>query len=409
MTESNTVHKTLVGVLGSGQIGYEPFDRRTWSGISHFVFTHLKENGALRRAFGVEVPRFSKYWLMLQNWNANGQLWRQQYYMSPDYRKRLTTVIKNRLQDEDFEHDFFVLGAMYDVPGLMHGQSRCFSYHDGNLAQSLKAPYSPRGLSARRIDEGLAFERKVYQGTDRIFAMSDYLRRSFVDDYNVPSERVSNVGAGINLEQIPEVVPAKRYDTKQILFIGADFERKGGQQLLNAFRHIHDSHPDATLHIVGPKRLVLSGEVSRGVKFYGFLDKTKPHHARTLRDLFEKCCLFALPSLYEPFGIAPLEAMAHQIPAVVSRGWALQEMVVPGLNGAYVEPGSVENLVDQFRVLLSDPDGLRRMGIEARRHVIERYTWPQVMRRIIHEIRQVQGNGNLGPDDITRHARRLDR
>jgi glycosyltransferase involved in cell wall biosynthesis len=323
--------------------------------------------------------------------------------MSRAYREGLTKVIKTRLRPDDLNHDFLALGAMYDVPGLVHGQSRCFSYHDGNLAQSLKSPYCPTGLSPKRIKEGLEFERRVYLGTNRIFAMSEYLRRSFVEDYGVPASRVSNIGAGINLDRVPEPLPDKRYDTKQLLFIGADFVRKGGRQLLEAFRHVHEIHPDATLHIVGPQHLNLPPGQSQGIEFYGFLDKTNPDDARTLRELFGKCCLFVLPSLYEPFGIAPLEAMAHQIPAVVSRGWALEEMVTPGISGAHVEPGAVEDLVERLKMLLADPDSLREMGAAAREHVLRRYTWTQVVARMMTEIRAVQENqfsiGELGPQE----------
>src|SRR5437773_8561431 len=82
MTDTDAIPKTLVGILGSGLIGYEPFDRRAWSGISYFVFTQLTQHSALHRAFGVEVPKFRKYWLMLRNWNRSREVWRQQYYMS---------------------------------------------------------------------------------------------------------------------------------------------------------------------------------------------------------------------------------------------------------------------------------------------------------------------------------------
>jgi len=310
--------------------------------------------------------------------------------MSRDYRRCLTAVIKQRLRADDFAHDFLTLGAMYDVPSVVDGRALCFSYHDGNLAQALKSPYCPRDLSTKRITEGLEFERHVYHGTHHLFAMSEYLRRSFIDDYGVSADRVSTIGAGINLDTVPVAQPDKHYDTKEILFVGSDFARKGGYELLRAFRCVQDKHKDAQLHVVGPKHVNASPEQSRGVHFYGFLDKNGESDRRTLEGLFSKCSLFVLPSLYEPFGIAPLEAMAHQIPAVVSRGWALEEMVMPGVTGMHVEPGSADDLAEQLDKLLSDPNSLERMGTAARTHVIERYTWPRVIERMIDGIHAVQ-------------------
>jgi glycosyltransferase involved in cell wall biosynthesis len=57
------------------------------------------------------------------------------------------------------------------------------------------------------------------------------------------------------------------------------------------------------------------------------------------RKFYERCSLFALPSLYEPFGIAPLEAMLNGIPAIVSGRWALKETVKAGVGRRKCRPG----------------------------------------------------------------------
>jgi starch synthase len=384
--------KTLVGVLGSGLIGYDPFDRKCWSGISYYLFTQLRERAALHRAYGVEVPRPLKDLLMLRNFNPNMDLWRKNYYMSSSYREALTREVGRHLLPTDLDHDVLQLGAMFDVPRLLDGRARCFSYHDGNLAQMLKAPNSPRRLSAKKVGEGLEFERRVYQGIDRIFTMSEYLRRSFIEDYGLPAARVCNIGAGINLDTIPGPNPLKRYDTQEVLFIGVDFPRKGGPQLLEAFRAVRETHPGATLHVVGPRTLDIPPALAAGVRYHGYLSKTDPRDAAELQKLFDRCSLFVMPSLYEPFGIAPLEAMVYQIPALVSRGWALEETVTPGLTGEHVEPGSVDHLVEKMRTLLSDPEALRRMGEAGRAYVLRQHTWPNVVDRMINEISSVQEN-----------------
>src|SRR4051812_22843896 len=95
---SGTFDKKLVGILGSGLIGYDPFDRKTWSGISYYVFSQLIEHSALHRAFGVEAPKLYKLCQMLRHWSPSGRVWRQHYYMSNTYRRCLTAVIKKQLR-----------------------------------------------------------------------------------------------------------------------------------------------------------------------------------------------------------------------------------------------------------------------------------------------------------------------
>ena len=277
---------------------------------------------------------------------------------------------------------------MYDVPKLVAGRAACYSYHDGNLAETLRSPYAPRAVGARSVDRALAYERKVYHGMTRILAMSEYLRRSFIEDFDVPPDRVAAVGAGINLEAIPAPVADKRYDSREILFIGVDFPAKGGWELLRAFRAAREKVPKATLHLVGPAHADNPADLEAGVQFHGYLSKNDPADRARLDDLFRRSCLFVMPSLYEPFGIAPLEAMVHQLPCLVTNGWALKEMVTPGQTGALVACGSVEDLEAKLVALLRDPAALCAMGDAGRATVLARYTWDRVVDRLLNAVDQ---------------------
>ena len=171
---------------------------------SYFFFTECQRQGLLHRAFGVEVPRLKRYLLMAADYSSNRRLWRTRYYMDTRYRDALTEETRRNLRQEDFDYSFLQVGAMFNVPSLVGNKAPCFSYHDGNMAQSLRSPYAVQGLSAKEIDRGLAYEKQVYRQLTRIFTMSEYLRQSFIMDFDVPPEKVLSVGAGINLERIPE-------------------------------------------------------------------------------------------------------------------------------------------------------------------------------------------------------------
>ncbi len=163
------------------------------------------------------------------------------------------------------------------------------------------------------MDRALAYERRVYHGMDRVLAMSGYLRDWFLRNFDVPPERVINVGGGMNLDRLPDYQEDKPYTSREVLFIGAD-SRKGGWELLKAFRAVRDKLPDAVLHLVGPRQLSVPADLQGGVVYHGFLSKSDLAQKEQLEQLFRRCVLFVMPSLYEPFGIAPLEAIVHRCP-----------------------------------------------------------------------------------------------
>lgn len=381
------LEKKIIGIVGSGLIGTDPFDERSWSGSSRYFFNKLKEKGALQRAFGVEASKVKKLPLMLKNFSPDRELWRQKFYLDTSYYEELSREIASKITPEDEEFDFVQIGGIYNVPRLLKRKARCFSYHDGNLAQLLKSPYIPIGVSKKLINKALDYEKNVYSGMHKIFTMSEYLRKSFIDDFDVAEDKVVCIGGGINIDNIPEFA-SKNYDKKQILFIGIRFHRKGGEHVLKAFRAVRSRYPDAILNIVGPKKLEIPGHLSEGVIYHGFLSRNDPEGKRKFERLLRDSVLFVMPSLYEPFGIAPLEAMVHQIPCILTNNWAFPEMVTPGVNGELINCGDVEDLIDKMLALLENPDLLQEMGDLARKRVLNKYTWETVAKRFVEEISQ---------------------
>ena len=267
---------------------------------------------------------------------------------------------------------------MFSLPEA-HPQKACLSFHDGNLAELRDSGFGMEGVSPRRIDQALRYEETVCRQMTAIFTFSEYLRQSFITQYRVPAARVFNIGGAVNLSEIPEPTPDKDFSAPRILFIGKEFDRKGGRQLLAAFEILRQSIPTAELHIAGPLQLA---DLPPGVIFHGHLSKANAAQKAQLDTLFRRASLFVLPSLYEPFGIAPLEAMLYGLPCLVTDAWALREQVTPGLNGDLVQKGSVDDLATKLRTLLADPTRLAAMGRSGRDIVLSRYTWPAVVDRM---------------------------
>ena len=362
-------------VFVGGSTGSDPYSPRTWSGIAPFLLKALDEATLLDKAVGLKLPRLQNYWYLAKNFTPNRTVWRKHFYFDPAYRRALTQTARTVAVTSPF---CLQIGHMFSLPAAFPNK-KCISYHDGNLSELLNAGFGIEGVSRERVDQALRYEEDAAQQMTAVFTFSEYLRQSFIRDYRVSAERVFNVGGAVNLATIPAPDPAKDYTTNRILFIGTEFNRKGGPQLLEAFAIVRQTIPTAELHIAGPHTL---DNIPPGVVFHGHLSKADPAQSAELEDLFRSSTLFVLPSLYEPFGIAPLEAMLYGLPAIVTNAWALRECVIPGINGDLAEKGNAEDLATKITQLLADPTRLSVIGQQAREIVLTRYTWAAVAQRI---------------------------
>ena len=382
---------TIYPVCGSGAVGNHPLDADAWSGSSAFFFREIERRKALGQPVGGEISFFWKSLLALLNYSKNPAILRRRLYMDTRYRNALSRLLAAKIRNIDFAPDSLViqLGSMFNIADAVPDRYALSSYNDGNFIMSLQSPYFPKEhISAKKIDAAIRFEKETLSRMRYVWTMSEYLRNSFINDYGLAPEKVFCIGAGINLtdEIIAEMTQAaeakKHYDNAEILFIGVDFPRKGGPTLLKAFRKTQADLPQAKLHIIGPKSPPEGMDSLPGVTWHGFLNKDNPEDKARLTSLFQKASLFVMPSVYEPFGIAPLEAMLNKVPCLVSNRWALPEIVPEGRVGELVEPENVEMLAEKMTHLLKNPEILQQYGDQCQPWVLERFSWRKVVDRL---------------------------
>nr|MDA8163953.1 glycosyltransferase family 4 protein [Desulfobacteraceae bacterium] len=277
----------------------------------------------------------------------------------------------------DYTH-LLQIYSHYDVPGLARGRKITCAYQDGNLARRLDNPFGHPPVSRHHIDKAMAWEKKVFNGLDHIFTFSRWLRESFISDYGVRPERVHVVGAGANLPTVE--TPPREYDGKTVLFSGIHFERKGGEVLLESFRQVRRALPDARLIILGPRLKTLP----RGVECWGYIAKSEARGLARIRQAYAEASLFVMPSLYEPFGIVFLEAMAHRLPCIGTLNCAMPEIIEEGRTGCLVPVKDPAALAERIIHLLKRPALLQEMGNAGYERYRSRFTWGQVAGRIIN-------------------------
>ncbi len=353
-----------------GLIAEPPFDPFSWSGSAANFFRALNERTMLAAAHEVALSVYEDNLERALSFSWPMKRWKAQYHASVRRFNRLTAVAGGIIRQHQGIDGVLQIGAWFSAPHTT--KVRCFSYHDGNAA--LRYRYYGRGLlSPVTQRKHLAWERSVYEGMCGIFVMSQWLANSFIQDFGIPASKVHVVGGGINMV-LPSEVPDRSWSSPRFLFVGKDFERKGGKYLLEAFKAVHDAIPNAQLIVVGPTLNI----DQPGVQCAGYLSKATVADAGRLKELFCSATAVVLPSIYEPFGISLLEGMAYGLPCIVVNRCAMPEIVQHGETGLIARAEDSASLADAMIEIGRMSDSAAAMGAAGRRRVESDYTWSAV-------------------------------
>jgi len=299
---------------------------------------------------------------------ASGNISLRESYFRTTYAFTRLHAQMRRLIDPARHLFSFQMQSLYNtsVPGVPH-----FVYTDHAHLSNLH--YQDFDRSTLRSPAWLALERTIYETATTVFTRSSDVATDLTRFYGISPDKVECVFAGSNV-RVAETGAHNidRYRKQRILFVGVDWERKGGPELLEAFTKILDEHPQAHLTVAG-------ATVRSEARNCTFLGKVPPHE---LPRLYAESSIFCLPTRAEPFGIAFVEAMLHRLPIVGTRIGAIPDMVEEGVNGYLVNPGDPQGLRKALSRLLAAPETCQEFGQRSYEKAAQRYTWSAVGTRI---------------------------
>ena len=246
----------------------------------------------------------------------------------------------------------------------------------------LEHMYRARGHSSLRRSLHFQFTRRALKNAARIFAVSRYTKSEVEKLFGVPGDRIEVVYNAIDerflrghASEADKQSLAERYLVNYpfLLYAGRISPHKNLVRIIEAFSALKaelekdEKYPDLKLIIIGDelskhpdlRRTVIRGGVQNDVRFMGFIP------IEVLRIFYDAAKIFVFPSLYEGFGMPPLEAMAHGTPVVTSNTSSLPEVV--GKAAVLVNPENVFEIMRALHRVLVDQalrDKLKSRGYE---------------------------------------------
>jgi alpha-maltose-1-phosphate synthase len=247
-------------------------------------------------------------------------------------------------------------------------------------------------------------EKTAYQNADGVIAVSESMKQDVQSLYGVDPSRVRVIHNGIDPDEYrPRHAPDTLQrlgvdpDTPMVLFVGRITRQKGILHLVRAIRYIQPG-VQIVLCAGAPDTKEIAEEMTALVK--QVKDETNADiiwipemlPKEDVIVLYSHATVFVCPSVYEPFGIINLEAMACETPVVASAVGGIPEIVVPGETGLLVafdsegggspEPVDPEGfqraLAAALNDLLADPARCMAMGKAARTRVLDHFSWKHI-------------------------------
>lgn len=301
---------------------------------------------------------------------------RRRFIATPYLFHRVREILLATLGRRASEFAFsFQLQSLFDahIPGLPH-----YVYTDHTHLENLS--YADFDRSHLHSPAWIELEKSIYANATHIFTRSSNISESLVAQYGIPEQKVTCAYAGVNAPSPAGSADNEAYTNKKILFVGLDWERKGGPTLVAAFQRVLQAHPEARLTIAGAHPQL----EAPNIEVLGPLSLEEVHRQ------YQEASIFCLPTQREPFGIVFVEALAHGLPIVATRIGAIPDMVIEGENGYLVEPGDVDGLARALNVLLADASRRRAFGARGKALASIRYNWCSVGALMRERIAQLQ-------------------
>lgn len=248
------------------------------------------------------------------------------------------------------------------------------SYHDEVV---------PEGWLTRMID------RLTVEWSDRIVCCSEAVRRSVRTKIGGVEKKFVTIPFGVESRRFADAIPATRVElglNDDLPIIGTVCRlmepKKGLSILLQAIAHLERVAGKPVCHVLIVGEGLAKGKLRTLSEDLGI--DARVHFTGQRLDvprLISRMDIFVLPSLYEGFGIAILEAMAAGKPVVATTVGGIPEFVVSGESGLLVEPGNVVSLAQAIKQLLDQPEYAKSMGKAGQEQAKKGYSIERVVKR----------------------------
>lgn len=232
-------------------------------------------------------------------------------------------------------------------------------------------------------------ERAGFEAADRIIAVSHFTKETIVHRYSIDPAKITVVHNAVAKERrLGQLRVKKPFKEKLVLFLGRITFQKGPDYFVEAAAKVLANHNDVRFAMAGagdmfPRMVERMAELRLADRFHftGFVQGTDVERIYAMSDLY------VMPSVSEPFGITPLEAMVFDVPCIVSKQSGVAEILEHAVK---VDFWDVDRLADEIEDILTNEKRAETL-IEQGRETLKKIQWDRAAEKVLDVYRQLTG------------------
>jgi glycosyltransferase involved in cell wall biosynthesis len=346
----------------------------SWSGITYHMFRTLSLDYNIEWAGPVIFPKWAGY--IYRAWSQLNRLLNRKFTSHNFLYAFFSSLsVWKKLRNNDY--DFIVIGA---------GEPELFAFLRTNIPViyiadttfDLMVDYYPwhKGLYHKALRQGHLIEKKAIDRAFHLIYSSAWAANSALFDFGATASKLTIAPFGPSLLRIPteEEIRTRQITSRcKLLFMGTNWERKGGDIVCQAYKQLRESGFDCHLVIVG---CLPPFETGGDCEVYPNLDKNDPVDSETLYNIFSGTDILISPSRADCTPVTFSEAAAFGIPVITSVTGGIPDIVVNGKNGFCLPyDAAPERYSASIRELWKDKENFLSLRLKSRKEYELRLNW----------------------------------
>lgn len=232
-------------------------------------------------------------------------------------------------------------------------------------------------------------EKTLLEKSSKVIYSSEWAKKKAVDFYDINPDKINIIEFGANIPFNVNYSTDINMEKCKLVFIGKNWERKGGEKMLQIYKILKKDKFPCSLTIIGTTTKEVLDD-NDDLEIIPFLDKTNPEQLDKLNTVLAESHFLVLPTRFDAFGIVFCEASAHALPSISADVGGVSQVIKEGKNGFLLpDSATAEDYAEKIKSIFMDEKSYMKLRASSRYEFETRLNWNiwgEKMNKILNDV-----------------------